>query len=328
MLLAASASAAITFTFVAIIDPWNVLPLSPPLPRVPISTNARFSFPALAREQRFDAVLIGTSTARLMRPDRLDLLLGVQLVNLAMNSATAWEQSQMLMLFLHHHRTPKLILIDLDAAWCHPNVPIEKTARPFPGWMYSGSAYQGYAHIFNLYAVQEAANQFAVMIGLKHPQYGLDGYTDFLPPDDRYDPARVDRIFRSWGLPDATPANGVSLTFATNALLASDLAATKSQTRKILFFPPITAEQQGKTGSELARRWASCKSEILRVVGSVPNTVVIDFMIKDAITTHRSEYWDPLHYRVNVADRMMLAFGRILAGDLEISPYYKVLQRP
>ena len=39
---------AFVFLFVAVIDPWNTLPLSPPLPRVPVSTNARFTMPALA----------------------------------------------------------------------------------------------------------------------------------------------------------------------------------------------------------------------------------------------------------------------------------------
>ena len=324
MLLTTTAAAAALFAFIAVIDPWNVLPLSPPLPRVPISTNARYSFPALAREARFDAALIGTSTARLMRPDRLDPLLGVHLVNLAMNSATAWEQSQMLMLYLRHHPAPKLVVIDLDAAWCRPNVPIERTARPFPSWMYSGSPYQGYAHIFNLYALQEAANQFSVLIGLKHPQYGLDGYTDFLPPDDRYDAARVDKIFHAWGPPDTTRAAGVPLRFATSALLVQDLAATPTQTRKLLFFPPITAEQQGAPGSELARRWASCKADVLRVVDATPNMIVVDFMIANAVTRNRSEYWDPLHYRVDVAERMMQAFGRVLAGDRRNSALYQV----
>ena len=327
VLLTTAATAIAIFAFIAIVDPWNVLPLSPPLARVPISTNARYSFPALARDDRFDAVLVGTSTARLMRPDRLDQLLGVRLANLAMNSATAWEQSQLLMLFLRHHPAPKLVLIDLDAAWCHPNVPIEKTARPFPIWMYSGSAYQGYANIFNLYALQEAANQFAVMVGLKHPQYGLDGYTDFLPSDDRYDASRVDRIFRSWGPPDASRASDLPLSFATSALLLQDLAAMPPQTRRLLFFPPITAEQQGGTGSELARRWASCKADVLRLVDAMPNTDVIDFMIASPVTQNRSKYWDPLHYRVDVADQMMMTFGRALADDVQSSTFYRVLQR-
>ena len=34
--------------FIVIIDPWNILPASPPFNRIPISTNARYSMPALA----------------------------------------------------------------------------------------------------------------------------------------------------------------------------------------------------------------------------------------------------------------------------------------
>ena len=326
VLLTAAGTAAAVFAFVAIVDPWNVLPFSPSLARVPISTNARFSFPALAREDRFDAVLVGTSTARLIRPDRLDSLLGVEMANLAMNSATAWEQSQMLMLYLHRHHAPKLVLIDVDSAWCRPNVSVEKAARPFPGWMYSGPAYQGYAHIFNLYAVQEAFNQFAVVLGLKHPQYGGDGYTNFLPPDNRYDRTRVDKIFHSWGPADTSRATAVPLTFTTDALLAKDLAAAPASTRKVLFFPPITAEQQGMAGSELARRWNSCKADVLSIAGKVPNASVIDFMIKNAVTRDRSKYWDPLHYRIDVAERMMLAFNQVLRGDKEITDFYQVLK--
>ena len=326
MLLTAAGTAAAVFAFVAVVDPWNVLPLSPPLARVPISTNARFSFPALAREDRFNAILIGTSTARLMRPDRLDPLLHVNMANLAMNSATAWEQSRLLMLYLHRHPAPKLVLIDVDAAWCRPNVPVEKTARPFPDWMYSDPAYQGYAHIFNLYAVQEAANQFAVMVELKHPQYGRDGYTDFLPPDDRYSRDRVDKIFRAWGPADASRATDMPLIFATDALLAADLAAIPASTRKVLFFPPITAEQQGRVGSELARRWDSCKADVLRIASNGPNASVIDFMIRSAVTYDRSEYWDPVHYRVDVAERMMVALGHVLSGDTDRSDFYQVLK--
>src|ERR1700733_11757871 len=64
------------YVFVAVVDPWGVLPLSPPLPRVPISTNARFSFPALARSPAFDAAVFGTSTTRLLRPAILNGLFG------------------------------------------------------------------------------------------------------------------------------------------------------------------------------------------------------------------------------------------------------------
>ena len=81
------------YALVVAVDPWGSLPVSLPLPRVPISGNARFSFPALARSPAFDAAIFGTSTARLLQPAQLDPLFGARFVNLAMNSATAWEQT-------------------------------------------------------------------------------------------------------------------------------------------------------------------------------------------------------------------------------------------
>ncbi len=317
---------ALVYGFVAVIDPWDMLPLSPPLPRVPISTNARFSFPALARQQRFDAALFGTSTGRLMRPATLDPLLGTRLANLAMNSASAWEQSRLLTLFLRRHPAPRLVMIDIDAAWCRPGMIFEREVRPLPRWMYRGSPWQGYRHIFNLYAVQEAANQLSVMLGWKPPRYGLDGYTNFLPPDQRYDPARVGATFRDWGAPSRAPATTAPLSFPTDALLAEDLAAIPAATPKLLFLPPITAEQQGADGTELARVWATCKRSVLNVAAGVPNVTVVDFMLANAVTLDRGNYWDPIHYRITVAERMMSSLGQVWAGDRQASDFYRVLR--
>ena len=179
------------YGFVIIVDPWDTLPLSPNLPRVPISTNARFSFPALARSPNFDSVVLGDSTARLLQPAALDPGFDARFANLAMNSATAYEQSRMLELFLRHHPEPRVVIVAIDQAWCNPELQ-RYTPRPFPEWMYRRNLWPAYLHMLTPYAVQEAANQFAVMVGWKRRRYGLDGYTSFVPPDSAYDTARRD----------------------------------------------------------------------------------------------------------------------------------------
>ena len=93
----------ILFAAVVIVDPYDSLIISPPLARVPITQNHRFSYPALARNSRFDSAVIGTSTSRLLRPDKLQESLGGAFVNLSMNSATAYEQSRIFALFARHH---------------------------------------------------------------------------------------------------------------------------------------------------------------------------------------------------------------------------------
>ncbi len=79
------------FLAVVIVDPYDTLFLSPPFNPAPVVTNQRFSYPALARKARFDSAVIGTSTARLLKPAQLNPLFGAAFVNLAMNSSTAYE---------------------------------------------------------------------------------------------------------------------------------------------------------------------------------------------------------------------------------------------
>ena len=295
---------ALAYAFVCIIDPWGVLPLSPPLPRVPISSNARFSFPALARSPRFDSVVLGTSTARLLRPEALDRLFGAHFANLAMNSATAWEQSRLLSVFAGTHPDARVVIIGLDKEWC--GFTLERyTPRPFPEWMYEHSTWRGYLEMANLYAVQEAANQLAVMLGLKRRIYGLDGYTNFLPPEQDYDPARVDQAFARWGPPDTTPVSPLPMPpFPAHALLRQALAALPAGTRKVLFFAPYHVSQQGLPGSATAQLWAACKASVARVAMQT-GAVLVDLMQPTPITRDRANYWDPLHYRVPVADQVM-----------------------
>ncbi len=189
---AAAAAAALLYAFIVVVDPFDTLPLSPPLARAPVATNARFSFPALARSAEFDSAVIGTSTSRLLRPAALDPAFGgARFVNLSMNAATAYEQARILGVFLRAHPHPRAVIIGLDIAWCGIGPQPRYTPRPFPEWMYGRDRWRGYREMFNLYALTQAFAQFLHVTGLKPSRYGLDGYTSFVPDDRLYDPARV-----------------------------------------------------------------------------------------------------------------------------------------
>ena len=292
------------YAFIAVVDPWDTLPLSPPLPRVPITSNARFTMPALARSPRFDSAVIGTSSSRLLRPHRLDALFGGRFLNLAMNASTAWEQAQVLRVFTQAHPAARTVIIGLDTAWC-TLAPQRLTGRPFPNWMYRGSRWLGYLHIANVFALQEAVKQLAVMLGLKRPPYGSDGYTSFVPPDASWTAARVAAAFARWGIPPDVPAASVPHVIPTLPMLAQALAALPAATRKILFFTPSHVAQQGAPGSDFAAMLDDCKRQVAALARTVPGTEVLDFMIPSPITTAMTSYWDPVHYRIPVADRLM-----------------------
>ncbi|WP_428377067.1 hypothetical protein [Lichenicoccus sp.] len=331
LLLGVGLPLGIAYLFVVLVDPWGMLPLHLPMTRVPISTNARYSFPRLATDAKFDAVIIGTSTSRLLRPAVLDALLGARFANLAMNAATAWEQERLLLLFARSHPHAHALILGLDASWClaGPGSP-RLTGRPFPAWMYGGTRWRGYGQMLSLYAVQEAANQASAALGLKRRHYGVDGYTNFLPPDAAYDAARVEAIFRSWGHVDETPAGAAPVVLPYVAGLPALLARLPPDAVKLLYFPPITDETMGVAGSRTRASWDACKRLAVAAAERTPDSVVLDFAQPDAITLSHRNFWDPLHYRIGIANRVMRDMAASLgnphaSGTHASGPEFRIL---
>ncbi len=315
------------YLFIVLVDPFDALPLSPPADRVPVATNARFSFPALARSDRFDSAVFGTSTSRLLRPAMLDAAFGARFANLAMNDATVYEQSRLMAVFARAHPMARVVVIGLDVRRCVTGETYEKlTPRPFPEWMYDDKPWHGYGEMFNLYAVQEAGQQFGILLGVKRRVYGRDGYTSFVPPDSEYDPARVALHLREAG-PDIPPGerSGTPATWRYPALdrLQSDLSVLSQDTRKILFFVPYNHVLLPPAGSPGAAVWQECKLRTARLAADVRNTIAVDFMRPSPITETDDNYWDALHYRVAVADRIVRELAAADQGG--VSDDYQIL---
>ncbi|MBV9115746.1 MAG: hypothetical protein JOY63_00085 [Acetobacteraceae bacterium] len=185
--------------------------------------------------------------------------------------------------------------------------------------MYGQSRWLGYLHLLNLYAVQEAGQQLGILVGVKKPVYGRDGYTSFVPPDSTYDLARAEAHLRGWGGPavpggarDGPPA---SWRYPALETLRADLAAFRPSTRKVLFFVPYNHTLFPPPGSEGAAVWSECKRRVAAIGAAAPNTVVADFMRPSPITDNDRNYWDPLHYRVGVADRLVRDLAAAARGE-------------
>jgi hypothetical protein len=309
LFIAALTSAAI-YGFIMTLDPFDTLILSPPFDRSPVASNQRYAFPALARRAAFDSVILGTSTSRSLQPIELDPLFGAHFVNLAMNSATAYEQWRLGMLFARRHREAKVALIGLDVVWCRTGDNLEKyTERAFPEWMYDDDPWNDYLEHFNLYALEQAGIEFGVLLGLVPHRYGSDGYTPFLPDDRDHDLARARAHLYPGGAPLARPVhppvtlsaeerNG--LNFPALPML-SDLLAAMPHTLKILYFVPYHITAQPTPGSRAAAIWAECKDRVATLTAGMAKARVVDFMIASPITATDENYWDPLHYRESIA---------------------------
>lgn len=318
---------AIVYAFVIVLDPFDTLPLSPPLDRAPVASNARFAFPALARSHKFDSALFGTSTSRLLRPAALDPLFDARIVNLSMNDATVYEQARLMEVFLRAHPSPKLFMLGVDIRWCVTGDDFQKlTPRPFPEWMYAPNLWRGYREMLNLYAVQSAGQLFGILTGIKAETYGRDGYTRFVPPDEAYDREKVAQNLRHAGpMVPPGPRDGPPSAWRYPALdlLKAMLARVPPSTRTILFFVPYNHVVQVPPDHDGAKVWDECKRRVAEIAASTPNAMAVDFMRPSPITRTNDNYWDPLHFTVAVADRLARDLAAANAG--QESPDYRLL---
>ena len=313
--------ALLLFGFVAGVDAWDMLPASPPFARWPVDGNARYAFPALARSAAFDSANFGTSSTRLLRPAALDPLFHARFVNLAMNSATAYEQAELMQLFILAHPAPVAIAVGLDLEWCKTAADTTEHAMfRFPAWLYAPSAWARYRHIFDLYGVELAGRAFAEFSGLKPRVYGSDGYTRFVPDDAGYDVARAAGHLAGaapWG-PAHDPGPGpTGWAMPGIDLLRTRLAAVPAGTVKLLYFVPYNARLLATGGSALLLQ-RECKRRIAALAAGMAGATAVDFMIPSPITTVDANYWDPLHFRVGIAERLASDLAAALRGDRSV----------
>lgn len=322
-----------------IVDPYGNLPLSPPLARMPLAQNQRYSYPSIARNPVFDSIIIGTSTARLLRPDAFNKTFAARFANLSMNSARAYEQARLFEVFVRAHRAPKFVIVGLDTVWCERGEKLTKyTFRRFPEWMYDANPWNDVPHLLEFKTFEVAGRQAAYLLGLRKPRYGYDGYANFLPPAREYDLNKARKSIYGAAGPrqrkaPAVPPPGIeskraSWSYPSHPLLEGILNALPDTTRKILLFMPYHTYHQPIANTREGALWEECKARIADMARRHANTVVLDFMIPSPITRRDENYWDRLHYTVEIADRLAGLIAR--GARLKPAPNgeYVILARP
>jgi hypothetical protein len=80
----------------------------------------------------------------------------------------------------------------------------------------------------------------------------------------------------------------------------------------VLVFMPAHIAAQPIPGSEAAAKESECKARIARLARRHGASPVIDFRIRSEITSNDANYWDKLHYRLAIADRLVSGIDRAL----------------
>jgi hypothetical protein len=97
------------YVFILLVDPYGVVPFSLPFDRV-LTSAQRQMYPQILRSGRYDSIVVGTSTSRLLDPVALDRVLGGHFANMAMGAATAVEQVRVIDYFRAHRSRSRMVL--------------------------------------------------------------------------------------------------------------------------------------------------------------------------------------------------------------------------
>lgn len=302
-------SSLLLYLFVLIVDPYDSLPFSPRWQRAPMCSNQRFSYPMLAKRGEFDSAIFGTSTVRLMQPSILNNKFDANFVNLSMDSASFHEQYRLFNLFLKHHPAPKYIIFGIDVVWCDASKDVKKLAgRPFPEWLYDRNPWVHPFYMFDTNTLQQAIRQFGYITKKKKARFGLDGYANFLPQDSEYDLERAKKhLYEAKKvLTETVPDNYESeLEIKPIAYMQDMLDKLPKTTHVIFVFVPYHHHHQPSEKTCNGAALKQCKSRFLNFAKTRNNVHIFDFMIKSDITLKDENYWDPLHYNLMVAKRLM-----------------------
>jgi hypothetical protein len=328
--------AVLLFLFIALLDPYDDVGFSLPLERRIVSISQRHVYPQIVRSRRFDSLIIGTSTGRLLDPDLLNESFGARFANLAMDSATAWEQKTMLELFLREVGPPKALIVALDVVWCSADAARQRiTFRGFPDWLYDSNPWNDYLYLFNLPTLEIAGRLMGYQLGLYPERVRHDGYQVFVPPETEYDLTQARRHI--WGHrtpqlppdlapPPLSPGERQALTFPALAWLDEGLAAMPASSIKILAFMPVHVAAQPWPGTREAAIEGECKARIAQIARARGATV-IDWRIASPLTSNDANYWDNLHYRVPIATHLARQLGALAAGKNTEDGTYRLTVR-
>lgn len=327
----------VIYLFIALIDPYDSVPFSLRMERPIVSISQRYMFPQIVRSGRFDGVVVGTSTSRLIDPEILNPGFGRRFANLSMDSMTAWEQHQIVSLFLREVGAPKALIVGIDGVWCAPNADRNRiTQAGFPEWLYDANRWNDVLYILNSATLEIAVRLAANKLGLYRERLRNDGFGVFVPPEEQYDLERAQghiwqerprEIVPQQPAQKLTEADRATLRFPALGYLQEVLSALPPETEVVLAFMPVHVAAQPVPGTRAAAIEAECKARIT-AIGKSRGAVVADWRIPSEITTKDTNYWDNLHYRLPIAHRIARDLAGPVRAGRETDGSYRILAAP
>jgi hypothetical protein len=299
-------------------------------------------YPQILRTGRYDSIVVGTSTSRLLDPAALGRVFGGHFTSLAIPSATALEQVWVIDYFRRTVAAPKALVIGLDHEWCYrdSSARLKESAnareRDFPVWAFDENRWNDLLYLLNSPTLEVAGRTVGRLLGKVPEKLREDGFEVFVPPESAYDLARARFNISGPGAPhlavvppprELSAAERNAMEFLALPWLDDSLAAFPDTTRKVLLFPPVHANAIPVSGSYGEAREAECRRRVTAIARRRGATLV-DWRIVSPLTTEDSHFWDSLHVRLPVAYGLIDDLAHIINEGRE-SPdgSYRILVR-
>jgi hypothetical protein len=251
-----------------------------------------------ARDTHFDSAIIGNSTALLLDPVALSQASGLRFVQLSIVGASPREQFAVLDFFLRHHPRVGALVIVTDPSWC-----VHERAEPwaaFPYWLYGQSSLAYAARLLSWPAIEHAFQRLSIGFG-KHQRRDPTGA---FAADDVWPPGEFHAAVAPKDPPPAATVAGRDI-LPEVSLLDEFIRRLPSDIAVVLIAPPTFSTTVPQPGSVVAAERDACNAALRRIVAGRPHSNFVDYRIDNAITRDRANFVDFIHYRPNVAGRMV-----------------------
>ena len=317
-------SVACVYLFILLVDPYGIIPFALPFERRIVSISHPFVFPQIVLSEKYDSLIVGTSTSRLLDPDYLGKRFNVRLANLAMNAMRPWEQREMVEYFVRRVGSPRVLIVGIDQVWCDQQADkVRHNPYGWPDWIYDENPWNDYLYLFNESTAEIAVRLVGNKLGLYRERVRFDGFEVFTPPENTYDLERArQHIWQDVSPetssdlppPQLSAAERAALSFPALRWLDDTLQKLPLSTVKIVAFTPVHIAAQPRPGTKEAAVEAECKAQIVEIARK-GSAKVVDWRIYSPITREDINYWDSIHYRLPIAQRIQQDLADAILKD-------------
>jgi hypothetical protein len=286
-----AASFAGVLAAVVVLDPYSTGRLTP-IRRVDIAIPTRpFNVAGLARDQRFNAAVLGNSHGLSIEPEILNEATGARFVQLWVYGQLAPDTMFLLDVFdrLHRPQKPTLVVV-LDFVWCDAERG-RSVNTELPRWLYEGSDLDYLRQLPSPLAVMGALRRLLILAGLAAPAGRADGFVpDQWNPGNR---AVFRREMEGMKRPTDIPDMGKPYPYLDD--LAEHLAKLDVDSPVVLIFPPVYIDALPVPNSAAEAKIDECKDRARRIAQLRPRTGFVDLQIDGPLARDISNFVDARH---------------------------------